>query len=77
MEKQTYLVAEGVPFVNGRAVPADRRVALTSAEAAFDLALGRIAPAPIKTADAVEPSIAELVASEPVAAEPEASRRRR
>jgi hypothetical protein len=42
MEKRDYDVAEGVPWVNGTRVPANRIVSLTEAEAHYDLALGRI-----------------------------------
>ena len=42
MEKRDYDVAEGVPWVNGKRVPANRIVTLTEAEARYDLALGRI-----------------------------------
>ncbi len=44
MTTKAYDVASGVPFVNGAAVPKDRVVLLTNAEAAFDLALARISP---------------------------------
>ncbi len=46
IETMAYAVAEGVPFVNGSAVPKDGVVHLTDAEAAFDLGLDRIAPKP-------------------------------
>lgn len=42
MEKRDYDVAEGVPWVNGTRVPANRVVSLKDAEAHYDLALGRI-----------------------------------
>lgn len=42
MEKRDYDVAEGVPWVNGTRVPANRTVSLTEGEARYDLALGRI-----------------------------------
>jgi len=42
MEKRDYDVAEGVSWVNGTRVPANRVVTLTEAEARYDLALGRI-----------------------------------
>lgn len=45
MTKKTYRVVDGFDHVNGEAVPADRKVTLTEAEARFDLALGRIEPA--------------------------------
>ncbi len=40
-----YRVREGVAWVNGARVPADRTVRLSDAEARFDLEQGRIAPA--------------------------------
>lgn len=42
MTAKPYVVASGVPFVNGLAVPENRVVHLTEPEAAFDLALARI-----------------------------------
>ena len=42
MEKQTYVVAEGIPAINGKAVPANREVELNEREALFDLSLDRI-----------------------------------
>jgi len=42
MEKHTYVVAEGIPAINGKAVPANREVELTEREALFDLSLDRI-----------------------------------
>jgi hypothetical protein len=42
MEKHTYVVAEGIPAINGKAVPANREVQLTEREALFDLSLDRI-----------------------------------
>ncbi len=42
MEKQTYVVAEGVSTVNGQPVPESREIELTEREALFDLGLGRI-----------------------------------
>lgn len=44
MSKKTYLVRDGVDWVNGACVPADRKVELTDAEARFDLDLDRITP---------------------------------
>tara|TARA_R110002020_G_scaffold467027_4_gene690209 strand:+ start:23356 stop:23565 length:210 start_codon:yes stop_codon:yes gene_type:complete len=42
MEKHTYVVAEGIPAINGKAVPASREIELTEREALFDQSLGRI-----------------------------------
>ena len=42
MDKQTYLVADGVAWVNGARVPDSREVTLTEPEARFDLEQGRI-----------------------------------
>lgn len=42
MEKHTYVVAEGIPAINGKAVPSNREMELTEREALFDLSLGRI-----------------------------------
>ena len=39
-----YRVREGVEWVNGARVPADRIVSLTAAEARFDIEQGRITP---------------------------------
>lgn len=41
---KVYRVHEGVEWVNGARVPADRKVHLTDAEARFDLDQGRIEP---------------------------------
>ena len=49
MEKHTYVVAEGIPAINGKAVPANREVDLTEREALFDLSLGRIKRKPSRT----------------------------
>jgi len=42
MEKHTYVVAEGISAINGKAVPANREVELSEREALFDLSLDRI-----------------------------------
>ncbi|WP_339760721.1 hypothetical protein [uncultured Hoeflea sp.] len=42
MDKQTYVAAEGVDLVNGRPVPKNREIVLTTPEALYDLSLGRI-----------------------------------
>lgn len=42
MEKQTYRVSDGVEWINGARVPADRLVQLNEAEARYDRALGRL-----------------------------------
>lgn len=42
MEKKTYVAAEGIEAVNGKAVPSNREVVLTEREALYDLSLGRI-----------------------------------
>jgi hypothetical protein len=42
MEKKTYVAAEGIEAVNGKAVPTNREVVLTEREALYDLSLGRI-----------------------------------
>lgn len=42
MDKIPYRVREGVDWINGARVPADRLVDLTEAEARYDRALGRI-----------------------------------
>ncbi len=44
MSKKKYLVRDGVDWVNGARVPADRKVDLTDVEARFDLDLDRIVP---------------------------------
>jgi len=46
MQKTTYLVADGVEWIDGKPVPANRRVSLTEAAALYDLAQGRIALPP-------------------------------
>jgi len=46
--KSLYVVAPGVTEINGVPVPANRRMALTAAEAKFDLAHERLAPVPSK-----------------------------
>lgn len=48
MDTKKYLVREGVDWINGARVPADRIVALTDAEALYDKGLGRIEPLPAK-----------------------------
>ena len=45
MTVRTYLVGEGVAFVAGKPVPANREVKLSDREALYDLSLGRIRPA--------------------------------
>jgi hypothetical protein len=42
MEKHTYVVAEGFSTINGKAVPKNREIELTEAEALYDRSLGRI-----------------------------------
>lgn len=42
MDTKTYLVREGVDWIDGARVPDTRKVSLTSAQALFDLAHGRI-----------------------------------
>lgn len=56
MTKTKYLVREGVDWVNGARVPADRKVDLTDAEARFDLDLDRIFPVAATTAKKPEKS---------------------
>lgn len=46
--KKAYLVAPGVTEINGVAVPKNRRVSLTEAEALYDLSHGRLTPAPVR-----------------------------
>ncbi|WEK04562.1 MAG: hypothetical protein P0Y65_20700 [Candidatus Devosia phytovorans] len=46
MHRTSYLVADGVEWVDGKPVPANRRMSLTDAEALYDLAQGRIALPP-------------------------------
>ena len=48
MEKHTYVVAEGIPAIDGKAVPANREIDLTEREALFDLSLGRITLKPLR-----------------------------
>lgn len=48
MEKHTYVVAEGIAAINGKAVPTSREVDLTEREALFDLSLGRITLKPTR-----------------------------
>lgn len=48
MEKHTYVVVEGIPAINGKAVPANREIDLTEREALFDLSLGRITLKPLR-----------------------------
>jgi len=43
MQKHTYVVAEGISTINGKAVPSSREIDLTEREALFDLSLDRIA----------------------------------
>jgi hypothetical protein len=50
MEKHTYVVAEGIPAINGKAVPANREVELSEREALFDLSLDRISLKPSRAA---------------------------
>ncbi len=57
MTKSPFAVAEGVAWVNGALVPADRVVHLTEAEAVFDLGLGRIAPTPGGEATEINPPV--------------------
>jgi|GEM_PF-2373486 len=44
-DKKEYRVKPGVPWINGKRVGNAKTVALTAAEAAYDLGLDRIAPA--------------------------------
>lgn len=44
MDTKTYLVREGVGWINGARVPANRIVTLTDAEALYDKGIGRIEP---------------------------------
>ena len=44
--KTLYVVAPGVTEINGAPVPSNRRMSLTEAEALYDLAHGRLQPAP-------------------------------
>lgn len=46
--KKLYVVAPGVTQINGAPVPSNRRVALTEAEALYDLGHGRLTPAPAR-----------------------------
>lgn len=48
MDTKNYLVREGVDWINGARVPADRIVSLTDAEALYDMGLGRIEALPAK-----------------------------
>lgn len=45
MSSKKYIVADGVDWINGKRVPADRVVHLTEREALYDLALGRVSEA--------------------------------
>lgn len=40
--KETYLVAEGVEWINGKKVPGDRKVELTARQALYEKANGRV-----------------------------------
>ncbi len=42
MDKQVYVVAEGISTINGQPVPSSREMELTPQEALFDCSLGRI-----------------------------------
>lgn len=42
MDKKTYVVADGIDWINGAKVPKNRLVELTDREAQFDLGLGRL-----------------------------------
>ena len=46
--KKAFVAAPGVRSVNGSDVPANRVIMLTDVEALYDLAQGRILPAPTK-----------------------------
>ena len=65
VKKQTYLVKDGVPVVNGRKVSDSRRVDLTDDEARYDLALGRIKPEKNEKRAAARKTAAPAVESGP------------